>query len=299
MLTATTFPWQQLVPEESDAWLCNIVWGGNRLALEIFTTPGLDGYLLSIPCANRPVGGDIYHVTVCDHGVFSKFLLADVAGHGDAAAGISSRLQQPLFKLMGELDNSALLEELNDIIYIEESSGNFATAAAATYNHWDNSWTYAYAGHPYMLIRRDDRWQVLPECYSAPPAGVLVESRYYQNEIGLRGNDWLFLFSDAVYEIKQADGSRLGFEGLVALLDSIRLHEISDFYHQLMHKLVTINGGEEFDDDLTLILLKQNDAGKTPTQRVLSAGRKLIMRWKKRHEKHCHTELENIPNTTL
>ena len=80
--------WQQQPVQAPDAWLCNIVWGGNELALETFTMPGLDGCLLSVPCANSRAGGDIYHVTVCDHGVFSKFLLVDVAGHGqpDVAA---------------------------------------------------------------------------------------------------------------------------------------------------------------------------------------------------------------------
>lgn len=299
MLNTSAISWQQLATGDSDRWFCNIVWGGNRLAVEKFTTPGLGGYLFSVPCANHAVGGDIYHITVCNHGVFSKFLLADVAGHGDAAAAISSRLQQPLLRLMSEVDNSALLEELNDIICIEEASGSFATAAMATYNHWDNSWTYAYAGHPYALIRRNDRWQVLPECHSAPPVGVLVDSRYYQNEIRLTGSDWLFMFSDGVYEIRQTGSERLGFEGLVQLLDSIHATEIDAFYRQLLHRLACINGSELFDDDLTFILLQQNDPPASWPRRLLGAGQNLMMRWIKRRERHCHTEPDNMRGATL
>jgi serine phosphatase RsbU (regulator of sigma subunit) len=281
--------WNLPLPEGRTPWLCNVVWGGNRLVLESFTVPGLDGYLLSVPCADSTAGGDIYHVTVCNHGVFSKFLLIDVAGHGSAASRISSRLQQPLVTLMNELDNSAILEQLNRNILASEASGSFATAAAATYNHWDRSWSYAYAGHPYMLVRRHGRWQALPECCAGVPIGVVGDSRYFQNEIILQGDDWLFLFSDAVLEIKRADGSRLGFGGLLKLLAGIEADDVGDFYQALADALVKTNAGECFDDDLTLILVKQQPARERLPGRLAASARRLLMRWRKRHTVRCRS----------
>ena len=287
--------WRQPLERDPQSWFCNIVWGGNQLALESFTMPGLDGYLLSVPCADSLAGGDVYHVTVCDQGVFSKFLLIDVAGHGDSAAHISSRLQQPLARLMSELDNSAILEELNNSILTDETYGNFATAAAATYNHWDRSLSYAYAGHPFMLIRRNGVWKLLPECCAGPPIGILGEISYFQNEIPLNGEDWVFLFSDAVFEIKQNDGSRLGFEGLVELLNTIESQTIESFYQALIDALVNVNDGDIFEDDLTLILLKQQQAEETLPDRALSSARKLMMRWMKHKAPRCTTSLTDIP----
>lgn len=287
--------WRQALDRDPKSWVCNIVWGGNQLALESFTTPGLEGYLLSLPCADSRAGGDIYHVTVCGHGVFSKFLLVDVAGHGDSAAHISSRLQQPLAHLMSELDNGAILAELNNRILCDETNGNFATAAAATYNHWDRSLNYAYAGHPYMLIRRNGGWQHLPECCAGPPIGILGDISYFQNEIPLNGEDWLFLFSDAVFEIKRTDGTRLGFEGLVDLLNTIEAEAIGPFYQELVDVLVGVNGGDIFEDDLTLILLKQQQIEESLSARALSSGRKLMMRWMKRKEPRCTTALPELP----
>ncbi|MFQ5644597.1 MAG: PP2C family protein-serine/threonine phosphatase [Thiogranum sp.] len=294
-----TTEWTLPLTRQPESWFCNVVWGGNELALETFTMPGLEGYLLSVPCADKQAGGDIYHVTVCNHGVFSKFLLIDVAGHDDSAARISSRLQQPLAKLMTELGNAAILEELNDNILSSESSGSFATAATATYNHWDRSLTYAYAGHPYMLIRRDGLWQTLPECCSGPPIGILGDMRYFENEVILNGEDWLFLFSDALLDIKRADGTRPGFESLIALLNGIQHTGIDKFYQALIDTLVSLNGSNRFTDDLTLFLLKQQPDAQSLPARTASGIRKLVMRWMKRKEPRCSAPLPAFPRTTI
>ncbi|NHZ69821.1 MAG: SpoIIE family protein phosphatase [Thermotogales bacterium] len=292
-----TAEWTLPLTRQAEPWFCDVVWGGNELALENFTMPGLDGYLLSVPSADKRTGGDIYHVTVCNHGVFSKFLLIDVAGHDESAARISTRLKQPLAKLMTELGNGAILEELNSNILSTESSGSFATAASATYNHWDRSLTYAYAGHPDMLIRRNGVWQALPECYSGPPIGILGDIRYFENEIQLNGEDWLFLFSDAVFEIKRENGTRLGFDGLIELLNGIEQTAIDSFYQALIDALITMNGKPQFADDLTLFLLKQQPASKKLLARPVDGIRKLLMRWMKRKEPRCSSQLPPCPQT--
>lgn len=286
--------WQHPPDIETSAWYCDVVWGGNHSALERFTMPGLEGCLLSVPNANRQAGGDIYHVTVCDQGVFSKFMLLDVAGHDAAAADIATHLKAPLHRLMKQLDNSAILHELNDNILANLPPGNFATATAATYNHWDRSWTYAYAGHPYMLIRRNGIWEALPECLAAPPAGIIGEARYMQNEIRLQGDDWLFLYSDAVFEIRRPNGERIGFDGLIDLLNQLpSAEDIDTFYRELVAQLTLENGGPNFDDDLTLILLQQTAEQLPVTGRALSGARRMVMRWMKRHDTHCTATLSD------
>ena len=287
--------WQALPEPAGESWQCNIVWGGNEMALENFSMPGLDGCLLSIPCNSSRAGGDIYHVTVCDRGVFSKFLLIDVAGHGESAARISGRLKQPLARLMSELDNSAVLEALNHQILNQEPDGSFATAAAATYNNWDQTLSYAYAGHPFMLIRRNGQWQQLPECCAGPPVGIVGDLSYYQNEVQLDGNDWLFLFSDALLEIKLDTGGRLGFKGLVEILNRIEADNIAQFYQSALEALVGVNGGAVFDDDLTLILLKQQVADQQFSARAVARLHKLIMSWMKRKDTSCTTALPELP----
>ncbi|NIA01452.1 MAG: SpoIIE family protein phosphatase, partial [Planctomycetia bacterium] len=151
--------------------------------------------------------------------------------------------------------------------------------------------------HPYMLIQRDGVWQTLPECCSGPPIGILGNIRYFENEVLLNSKDWLFLFSDAVFEIKRNNGTRLGFDGLIALLNSIEQTTIDGFYQALIDALVTLNGSKQFADDLTLFLLKQQPASKKVLARSANGMRKLVMRWMKRKQPRCSTPLPSFPQT--
>jgi len=75
---------------------CMEIWGGNRAIETSFEAPGLDIYVHSQPFQNSEAGGDIYYLTSCASGRVSRFLLADVSGHGDSAAGIAKSLRDSL-----------------------------------------------------------------------------------------------------------------------------------------------------------------------------------------------------------
>ncbi|MEY2607251.1 MAG: phosphoserine phosphatase RsbU/P, partial [Verrucomicrobiota bacterium] len=72
---------------------CTEVWGGNNIADELLKLPGLVGLIHSKPVEPATSGGDVYYVSVCDKRVLSRVVLADVAGHGEAVARISTRLR--------------------------------------------------------------------------------------------------------------------------------------------------------------------------------------------------------------
>lgn len=241
------------------AWACNVLWGGNRFASQPFQMPGLRGYLLSVPCRGSTAGGDIHYITVCGYGIFSKFLIIDIAGHGDIAANLSQRLKRPLMNLMQEMDNVAILNELNQDIIELDIAGNFATVAAATYNHWDRTWIYAYAGHPYMLVQSTGRWEALyQDGKGTIPVGIMGDAHYYQNTVRLKEDEWILLFTDAVLDLNTVDGGRLGIKGLINILNTVDEKDVSRFYLTLIGTLVHAHGNEEFSDDLTLILLKHS-----------------------------------------
>jgi len=113
-----------------------------------------------------------------------------------------------------------------------------------------------------------------------------------QNEIRLQGDDWLFLYSDAAFEVRRQGGKRIGFKGLINLLNTLPpAEDIDTFYRELVAQLILENGGPYFDDDLTLILLRQTAEQLPATDRALSGARRLLMRWMKRHDTHCTTTL--------
>lgn len=265
-------------------WVCNVLWGGNRFVKQSFRTPGMEGCLLSIPHGGDPFGGDIYHITVCGHGVFSKFLLVDAMGHGREAAVLSHALLEPLGRLATELDNATILEELNRVIRELGAAGKFATAAAATFNAWDGSWTYAYAGHPPMLIRHAGRWASLERPGDrALPVGIIKGLQFQQCAVTLQPGDWLLLYSDALTDLVMAHAQgRDVYETLAGMLNGIATDHVGTFHAALTGKLIELNGGPRFGDDLTFIVLRHDlPRPQTWTSRIaaplLRGGGRMMM----------------------
>ncbi|MFA7242666.1 MAG: PP2C family protein-serine/threonine phosphatase [Sulfuricellaceae bacterium] len=270
-------------------WFCNVLWGGNSFVKQSFRIPGMAGCVLSIPHGDDASGGDIYHITVCGHGVFSKFLLVDAMGHGRKAAVLSQALLEPLKCLATELDNRVILGELNRIIQEQAATGNFATAVAATFNSWDSSWTYAYAGHPPMLICRDGHWESLEKPGDRVlPVGIIQGICFQQSMVTLQPGNWLLLYSDALTDIMTAHAKeRDTILALCDVLNSIDTDHVETFHAALTGRLIDLNGGTRFGDDLTFIVLRHDTPhAETLTSRwcdpALRKGRKMmmkIMRW--------------------
>jgi len=108
---------------------CTEVWSGNNISDELLKLPGLAGLVHSKPVESATSGGDVYYVSVCDKRVLSRVVLADVAGHGEAVARISTRLRMLIKKYINTFDQSALMREINEAFYRQnEDLAQYATA---------------------------------------------------------------------------------------------------------------------------------------------------------------------------
>ena len=61
---------------------CMEVFGGIQLAARAVQFGGLNIWLFSKPIGEGHKGGDVYYASSCINGRISRFLLADVVGHG-------------------------------------------------------------------------------------------------------------------------------------------------------------------------------------------------------------------------
>ena len=65
---------------------CMELWGGNSAVDKTITMTGLEANIYSRPYDPGQSGGDVYYFTACASGRISRFLLADVTGHGQRVA---------------------------------------------------------------------------------------------------------------------------------------------------------------------------------------------------------------------
>jgi PAS domain S-box-containing protein len=112
--------------------------------------PGLEISVAFEAAGNRiEIGGDVYDVLPTEDGCW--ILIADVAGKGSAAAGVSVAVRHAVRGLTREIDDpEEVLRRVNELLLEGTSLNDFATAVLVRMRRGEEGWRaeLAAAGHP-------------------------------------------------------------------------------------------------------------------------------------------------------
>jgi sigma-B regulation protein RsbU (phosphoserine phosphatase) len=249
---------------------CMDIWSGNRFVENQVSTPGLDVYVYSQPYHGEGRGGDVHYLSLCAGGVATRFILADVAGHGDVVAGTSQTLRQLMRRFMNHKSQTRLVRELNREFTQMNQTGRFATAVVATYLSSSDRIAICNAGHPQPLLYQQSTkaWsfagQELIETGAAYnlPLGIYEETAYQQLSLKLQEGDVLIFYTDAVTEAFGADGQILGEKGLLELIKSLPCNDVREIGQGILSLLKQYSGDRPCDDDLTLMVVRYSRSAK-------------------------------------
>lgn len=248
---------------------CMEIWGGNRAVERAVSTPGLDMWVFSHPHEQAAAGGDVYYTSLCGGGSITRFILADVSGHGEAVAEIAKSLRDLMRKHINRKDQGAVIQGLNREFGELAKMNRFATAVVATYLTQGDTLTVCNAGHPRPLWRRteDGRWEVLADDDTAAdggladlPLGIVDDTAYTQYRITLAPGDLLLFYTDALIEAENPAGEQLGEGGLLRLMGSVDTPDPATIPAALSVALDAYRGGHPAGDDTTFILVRHTAA---------------------------------------
>ncbi len=276
---------------------CMEIWGGSEAVDDAISVPGIDAYVRSTPHAGANNGGDIYYVSVCGGGEISRFLLADIAGHGEQAADLAADLRRLLRKHINRANPSRLAATLNEEFGALSHGGRFATAVVMTYFAPSDTLIVTNAGHPHPLWFDTARrtWKILgrdtPGVVAAGeaggvgvrnlPLGILNETGYEQFAVTLSPEDLVIAYSDALVEAISPTGEQLGEEGLLQIVRELGNDNPQTLGARIEDRVRAFRGGGTSDDDMTILVLCHN-AGNPPRQslgkRLRQLGRMLGLR---------------------
>ncbi|MFM9994820.1 MAG: PP2C family protein-serine/threonine phosphatase [Phycisphaerales bacterium] len=252
---------------------CMEVWGGHDGFSGAVSVPGNDVFVSCMPCFGDEQGGDVYYVSNCAAGLITRFVLADVSGHGHEVSGIARCLRDLMRRHINRADQSRLAMALNREFGRAGHAGRFATAVLLTYFAPTDHLILCNAGHPrplfYSAAVRE--WRLLdgetpgvdasghPEDVGIAnlPLGILHPTNYEQVALPLGPGDVIVLYSDALIEAETANGP-LGEQGLLRLaqrLDPARPESLPDC---LRAEVCAAAGAGSLDDDATVIVLHHN-----------------------------------------
>lgn len=258
----TPLPVSRGTPPE---FYCAEVWGGNRPMDGPIRLPGARGWVFSQPSEGGR-GGDIHYVSLCNSGLISRMCLADVAGHGEPVARVSSEIHALLGKHMNTLDQRKVLAKLNQRLEGLNPS-TMTTAAAITYFPPARAMSVSYAGHPpgWFYSQAAGHWQrmVIESREHAAgrfrdlPLATAAETTFSRHKQRVAVGDQALLVTDGVLEAPGPGGELFGEARLEQVLEEHRAAGTKELARAIVAALVAFTGDPRLaHDDVTLLVLE-------------------------------------------
>ncbi len=209
------------------------------------------------------IGGDLYDVVDLGQGL-TGFIIADVSGHGVAAALVASMFKMSfhthaanvaspkiLFHMLNEMMNPLLAED-------------YITSFYLIVDKTANTITYSNAGHPYPLLYRSKTDEVIELDTDGFFIGMFKNGDYQESTIDISEGDALLMYTDCIIEAQNAQEEEFGRERLIELFhQTIKECQGQDLIDRIEKAASDFNAGERFDDDFTVLLLEFSATAKS------------------------------------
>ncbi len=230
-----------------------------RYVRSLLPAPVLDRGPLSVDWRFEPsasLGGDAFGYFWLDEDHFVMFVL-DVSGHGVGSAllGVSvlNTLRSLTLPKVDFEDPGAVATSLNQVFRSEQQDGKYFTIWYGVYQPSTRVLKYAGAGHPPALLLPRTGSAAVPVLLGSggPMPGVLPDLRYRSEACTVPANSRLLVFSDGLYELREASGRVRTFSDFVDRLARPGAdHSVEGLMSSARGLLLK---GQEFEDDVSVM----------------------------------------------
>ena len=223
----------------------------------------------------KDVGGDLYDYYIRDEQLF--FCIGDVSGKGVPAALVMT-VTRTLFRAISshEFSPARILSLMNDSLAETNENDMFVTFFLGVLDLTSGRLAYCNAGHnpPLLLTNAIKELAVLPNL----PLGVMPGFSFQEQEVFLKNDDALFLYTDGLTEAENADARQFGFDRMEAVLHTRR--ESREHLTAMQKAVDAFVGDAPQSDDLTMLFIHY--LGQNPLEQE---ERHLIL----------HNDIQQIP----
>ncbi len=192
-----------------------------------------------------------------------RILVADVSGHGPAAAVVMAMMRSIIDAYPGEPAGPAeVMHFANRHLCAKRIESRFVTAFFAIYDPITRSFTYTRAGHnPPIWMRPNGKgWDMARlEANGSLPLGILDRVSYEETTITLEPGQTLVLYTDGITEAMSPDGRMFGVEGIEGSLTECTGYPQCAIGHITL-SLQEHEAGTRPNDDQTIIVMRVENA---------------------------------------
>ena len=215
---------------------------------------------VSFTCKYIPsihIGGDLYDVVNLGGGQ-SGFIIADVSGHGVAAALISSMFKMSFHALAATVASPTILMHILNRELRPVLGEDYITAFFVLTDRFGKSISYTNAGHPTPLLYKRATGEIRELDTDGFFLGSFDDGGYEEkSETGIEMGDALLLYTDCILETENAKGEQYGKKRLMSCFGNvIRTMRGNDVIEAIEANVRSFNHKESLDDDFTVMLLE-------------------------------------------
>lgn len=203
------------------------------------------------------IGGDLYDVADLGHGL-TGFIIADVSGHGVAAALVSSMFKMSFHALASTVASPKILfhmlnQEFNSIL-----AEDYITAFYVLADRAGKTITFSNAGHPAPLLYKGRTGEIIELDTDGFFLGMFDDGSYEEKTITqIEEGDALLLYTDCLTEAKNEQGVPFGIGRLKrSFARAIEESHGQEVIDRIEAEVRVYNAHERFDDDFTVLLLE-------------------------------------------
>ena len=225
----------------------------STLPQSVPTLAGLDIAARYAPMS--AVAGDFYDFLCVDE-KHVGILVADVTGHGVPAALIASMLKVAFAGQAEHADDPARVLTGLNMALCGKFEEHFVTAAYLFVDLEKNQLRYSAAGHPPLMLvsHGADKTREIEE--NGLMLGMFPEADYSAAEIGIGTGDRCLLYTDGVFEAKNAAQEEFGRLRCREFLETHRDIPAGEFVDALLKRIASFSGPlSAQEDDITLLVL--------------------------------------------
>ena len=217
--------------------------------------PAFEGYdIAGRSVTAELVGGDLYDYQMLDERVLG-IAIGDASGHGLPAALVARDVVTGLrMGVEHEMKISGVITKLNRVINQSRLSTRFVSLV---YGELERNGTFVYvnAGHPPPILFKESGDFELGT--GGTILGPIAESVFRRGFAFIFPGDILLLYTDGIIERADPQGNHLGKDGIKEFMRGEYGKPAREIVGELFIMLRKYGGGDEFQDDATVIVVKR------------------------------------------
>lgn len=223
-------------------------------------TPEIPG--LEVIAKTRPaveIGGDSFDFINSPENTI--FYIGDVTGHG-VPAGLVMVMVDTLIHTFADLAKDAyeIIVKTNKYLKPRIQANMFMTMVMFRWHHPTSKMHYVGAGHEHILVYHTEE----KTCEVIRSGGIAIgmveniEKIVKENEIPLRKNDFLILYSDGIIDAKNPHGEMFTLERLRKIVEKFapRNPSVEEMFNRISTEVTKFIEDQIQEDDMSLIVIK-------------------------------------------